>query len=251
MMKGIYKKLLVVTMIAGLTVPIVGCGDKTVSKQRKEIKSLESVVEKQKAEIQQLKNDIKGLGITEHDVDSSLKIVEGSKVPVFETIEGKIVFPTKLEMPNASESVNNSYVLVGDKYKFTPSNNWVMRLKGSTLEVNHPSKAWGNMKAIKIVEPVALPTLKTMLQAFFKGFPSTTITYREVFIDGKNAGLIAKAPIKVDEKPYYVNVGVIQKGEYAMLLLFASEDDGTGVQQEFIDLLLSSGYYGDYKISLE
>lgn len=246
-----YKKLGVLFSILCMSVSLVGCGDKTISNQKKEIKQLKATIESQKATINQLNEDIKGLGITEVKYDSSLKEVEGSKVPIFETIDGKLVFPTKLEMPNSKEAVNNSNIMVGNKYKFTPSNNWLMRLQGSTLELSHPSKVWGNMKAISITEPVSTDILKTLLQGFYKKFPATTITYRDIFIDGRNAGMMSKAPITVDDKPYMVNVGVIQKGEFAMLLLFASEEDGTGVQQELIDLLISSGFYGDYKISLE
>lgn len=246
-----YKKIGVLTAIACMSVSLIGCGDKTVMKQKAEIKQLKATIESQTATISQLNEDIKGLGITEVKHDSSLKEVEGSKVPVFETIDGKIVFPTKLEMPNSTEAANNSNIMIGNKYKFTPSNNWMMRLQGSTLELSHPSKVWGNMKAITIANELPSDMLKTLLQGFYKKFPATTITYRDVFIDGRNSGMMSKAPITVDDKPYVVNVGVIQKGEYAMLLLFASEEDGTGVQQELIDLLISSGQYGDYKISLE
>lgn len=246
-----YKRLAILSALLCVSVSMVGCGDKTISSQRKEIKNLKATIESQKATINQLNKDIEGLGITEVQHDSSLKEVEGSKVPIFETIDGKIVFPTRLDMPNASEAANNSNVLVGDKYKFKPSTNWVMRLQGSTLELSHPSKVWGNLKAISIAEPLPKDTLKQLLQGFYKDFPGTTITYRDIFIDGRNAGMLSRAPITVDDKPFVVNAGVIQKGEYAMLILFAQEEDGSGVQQELVDLLISSGHYGDYKISLE
>ncbi len=249
MVKGYKKKLAVMVMVL-MVLPLTGC-DKQIAKQKKEIKALKETIVKKDAQIAQLNKDIEGLGITELKKDTSLREVEGSKVPKFETIDGKIVFPTKLEMPNATEAVNHSYIQVGDKFRFSPSNNWQLRMQGSTLEVSHPLKIWGNIKAINMPEEVAQEPLKNMLQAFFKKFPATTISYREVFIDGRNAGMIAKAPLTVDEKPFVVNVGVIQKGEYALLVLMAYEDNQTGAQQEMLDLLLSSGLYGDYKITLE
>lgn len=241
------KKLKATTLLMLMLCPVVGCGKEKVT----ETDVLEQTIAKQKEQIAQLESDIKNMQITENKVETSLREVEGSKVPTFETIEGKIVFPIKLEMPNATEAANVSNVLVGTKYRFSPSNNWLLRLKGATLEVNHPSKVWGNIKAVSIKETVSKEILHKLLQGFFKGFPATTITYREVYIDSKNAGMIAKAPIKVDDKPYVVNVGIIQKGEYGLLLLFAHEEDGTGVQQELIDLLLGSGKYGEYAITLE
>ncbi|HBG5344023.1 TPA: hypothetical protein KQG29_001387 [Clostridioides difficile] len=248
-MKKNYKSIILITTLLSSFL-FTGC-DRKVSQLKQENKKLNQNIESKDRVIEQLKRDIQGLKITEESPTTSLRAIEGSSVPEFVTIDGKIEFPTRLEMPNSTEAVNNSYILLGNKYKFIPSNNWLIKLQGNTLECSHPSKVWGNLKAIGMKEEIPKDVLKEMLKSFFNSFPSTKITYRETFIDGRNAGLIANAPITVDKKPYFINVGVIQKGEYGVLILFAYEDNKSGVQQELIDLLISSGMYADYKISLE
>ncbi|MFL8710813.1 hypothetical protein Q3304_08605 [Clostridioides sp. GD02377] len=244
------KTIILITTLLSSCVLFTGC-DKRVSQLKSENKKLNQNIESKDRIIGQLQKDIRGLKITEESPTTSLRSVEGSSVPEFVTIDGKIEFPTRLEMPNSTEAVNNSYILLGNKYRFVPSNNWLVKLQGNTLDCSHPSRVWGNLKAIGMKEEIQKDVLKEMLKSFFNSFPATNITYREAFIDSRNAGLIANAPITVDKKQYAVNVGVIQKGEYGVLILFVYEDDKSGVQQELIDLLISSGSYADYKISLE
>lgn len=228
----------------------MGCSKNEIA-QKKKIEQLEATIEAKDEEISSLKKDMNNLTITEVLPETSLREVEGSTVPTFETIDGKIKFPNSLVVPNSNEDINNSYVQVGTKFKFTPSSNWLYSLKGATLNVNHPSKVWGSIKAISVADLVLEADMQPMLQKFFEGFPGTTITYRKVFIEDRISGMIAKSAIPVDGKEYMLNVGFVQRGEYGILLLFAYEDDKSGVQQELIDLLLSSGVYGDESIKLE
>lgn len=224
---------------------LVGCEGK------KEIENLRKTVTALEEENKQLKEKLAGMNISEVIPESSLREVEGSTVPEFQTIDGKIKFPNKLEVSNSKDDVNNSYVRVGSVFNFYPSNNWIIKLDGSTLELSHPSKVWGRVKAISVEESVPEENMRGLLQKFYNKFPATTVSYRKVFMDDRVVGMLSRAEIKVDKKPYIINVGFAVRGDYGVLFLFAYEKGESTVQQELVDLFISSGTYSDAKISLE
>lgn len=225
-----------------------GCGD---AAQKAEIKELKTTVEALEQENLSLQEYLDGMSITEVRGDSSLQVVDGKTVPEFVTIEGKLKLPNRLKLPNASDDANNSNILVGSQFKYTPSSNWLVKMNGATLELTHPSKIWGTVKAVKVLESVLEPEMQGILQSFFSGYPTTTISYRKVFMDDRVVGMIADAEITVDSKPYMLNVGFVTRGEFGQLYLFTYEITEQAVQQELIDLLVNSGRYGDSKIAIE
>jgi hypothetical protein len=244
---GYGKKCVAVglTMVFAMSV-LAGCGDNTG-----EIKTLTDQVAGLTKQNELLQKQVGSMSVTEVKPENSLKTVAGAVVPTFETIAGKIQFPNKLTLPDSRDDVNNSNMMVGSRFKFTPSNNWIANMNGTTLEVSHPSKIWGSIKAVIVRDGVAEDKMQPMLQAFFTGFPATTIKYRKVFMDDRTVGMIASAPIEVDAKPYVINVGFATRGENGVMTLFAYEDNKSGVQQELIDLFVGSATYGDVKIKLE
>lgn len=245
-MKSLKKVVLMgmsTVMLAGL---LTACGDDT-----SEIGILNKQIEGLQAQNKSLTAQLKGMAVTEVAVDSSLRTVAGSNVPTFETIDGLINFPNKLELPNSKDDINNSNVMVGSRFKFNPSANWLMTLDGVNLKLSHPSKIWGSIKSVTIKDIIPEDNMKPLLQGFFKDFPATTIKYRKAYLDDRVSGMIASASIEVDKKKYVVNVGFVERGENAILLLFANEQTDQVVQQELIDLLVRTGSYGESKIKLE
>ncbi len=242
------RKFLKVGLALGCLLILFGCSEESL---RGKIKELEKVVEEKDAEIAYMKERLGGLQITEQTPQTSLYTLEGASVPTFQTIEDKIVFPNRLMLPASSDDANNSFIQLGSTFKFMPSNNWVVRMQGTTMEVSHPSKISGSLRAVKIKDLVPEESMQDLLKGFFNNFPATNIQYRKVFLADRLAGLIAFANIEIDGKPNVVNVGFVQRGDFAVIKLFVFEDDETGVQQELIDLLISSGRYGDNYITLE
>lgn len=240
------RKVSLVVFALVLVITLTGCGDSV-----EEIRQLEEQIEGLTLQNSSLQSQLNNMQITEVAMETSLRVVEGSNIPTFETIDGLIKFPNKLELPNSSNDVNNSNMVVGSRFKFTPSSNWLVRMEGASMHATHPSSIWGTIKAITVKNSLSESEMKPLLQGFFEGFPSTTITYRKAFMDDRVVGLLAKAPITVDGKEYVVNVGSLTRGDYGLLILFVYEDNGMGVQQELIDLLIGSCSVGEAKLKLE
>lgn len=243
---GKRKKLALLGVTAAMLF-LVGCSDKAQS-----IKALEKQVESLTAENSDLRAVNAGMSVTETLLESSLQAIEGSVVPEFLTIDNQIVFPNKLNLPESKDDVNNSKIQVGSMFTFIPSNNWMTKVEGSTLHFTHSSKIWGKIKAVNFdYKAPEEAQFRSILQSFFKNFPATNVTYRKAYMGTWQSGLIAKAEITVDKKPHVINIGFAISGKHAVLFMFDFEDNKTGVQQELIDLLISSGTDGASSIKLE
>ena len=233
----------------GLLVMVAGCTDPEGYKAK--IEELEAQVLSLESQNEQLALEMGELTITEETIDTSLQTVEGSNVPVFKKIAGSLILPNKLQIPGATDDINNSYMMVGSMYKFFPSNNWIAKMDGASLKLAHPSNIGGTIKAVGATTDIYEEDMKPIVQSFFTNYPKTTISYRKIFMDDYVVGMMASAPITVDGKENKVTVGFAKRGEYGVLFLFNYEDDGSGVQKELIDLLISSGMVGDSKLKLE
>lgn len=246
---SIVKKVFAVGLLMLLIGALSGCD---LINQKKQIDGLQAQVQGLQNSNKTLQTQKENLTVTEQPIESSLQNVEGKTAPQFKTIDGVIKFPNKLTIQDAVEDINNSFIRVGSKFQFTPSDNWLVKMRGSEMDLVHPSLIWGSIKAIAVGDDsVQEQDMQNIVKRFFNGFPATNITYRKVFMDDRVVGMIAKATITVDNKPNVVNVGFIVRGENGVLLLFNYQDNKSGVQQELIDLLISSGKYGDYSVKLE
>lgn len=186
---------------------------------------------------------------------SSLITVEGSGVQEYVTIDNMIKFPRDVGVIDTDDDVANSFMRIGSAYTYSPSNNWETRIDGATAHFNHPQKVWGSIKAIKINntaidDPGVVQSLEG-IQNFLAGQPITNQKTRKIYMSEFHTGYLVSGDMIVDKKKYVVNVGSVLYGDYGSLFLFVYEDNQSGVQQELIDLLITSGKYGDTGIMLQ
>lgn len=236
-----YRSLVALGLTVGIMLPLAGCGDDDLEAQVK------SLTEQNEQLLQSQSENT----ITEQSVDSSLQQIEETGNFEFFKIEDKIIFPDSLVVPDSTVGVSDSNVRVGSEFSFTPSDNWLVRVKGSTVEFNHPANVWGSIKAISVEETAPSSTFKPVIQSFFSRFPKTTIEYRSLFLEEYEVGVLASAKMTVDKKDHVVNVGFVTQGESGVLFMFDYEDNKTGIQQELIDSLVGSGVIGDAKIKID
>jgi len=264
------KKAIIIAAIVFVVVTALGVGffflstglnDSRVVRLNAEVAdlkaTLQSTIESKDKKISELKKAVEDTTVKEVVPETSLQRVEGSEVPEFWLIEGDFIAPNKLAIPETFDDVNNSNIQIGTIFKFIPSENWLIAIKGTTVEFSHPSKIWGKVKALGHNERIASESeMKQIIQNFFIGYPSTTISYRKIFMDDMVAGYMGKAAITVKdteagtEKEMILNVGFAQRGDYTISFLFANDKESM-VAQELIDLLLRSITFGDSKMKIE
>ena len=207
---------IVLTLAIGVPLTVMYIGNRLVERDALVV-SLRNNIESLEEEISELEDAVADTTVQEVIKESSLQTVEGSLVPEFVSIDDKVIFPNKLELPDSNDDINNSNIMVGSKFKFIPSNNWIIKMQGATLYMSHPSKINGVLRSVSIAEAIKdEDEMKQLIQDFFVGFPSTTISYRKVFLGDKVAGMQGVANIEVDGKASVVTVGFAQKSENAI-----------------------------------
>lgn len=212
------------------------------------------MTEERNARVAELQQAIKDMTVTELLPTTSLQRVEATGVPELWLQEGDFIAPNPLQIPETVDSVNDSYVQIGEKFTFRPSDRWLLNSQGSTYEFSHPQKIWGKIRALTSKNEVLEADMQPLIQSFFLGYPETTITYRKIFIDAKVVGLMGKATVDMHYTPeesteattkeMVINVGFVQRSGYVISFLFVYDAEGGSNSQELLDLLLKSGSYG-------
>lgn len=243
---GVIVALLIVgfglrTIVVGMTAELT----KEVAAKNEEIADLET-------DYADLRTQMSETTVTEESLKNSLQILDGKTVPEFVFIEDKIVFPNPISLPNSVTDIGNSYIQVGSKFKFTPSDSWNTIMKGTELNLYHPTGIYGSIKGVMVGESIRdAELLKAEVQKFFVGFPTTNITYTKLYIDDAVAGMLGQADIEVEGKPYVVVTGLINRSETGLLFMFLYEKQEYNVQSELVNLLIKSGVYNDSLIKME
>lgn len=259
-------KLLIIIIVVIIALIGVGVGyyflstglnDSRVVDLNNQVAMLEATIKSKDSKISELKVAVDDTTVKEVIPETSLQRVEGSEVPQLWLMDGDFIAPNKLEVPTVIADVNNSNIQIGSIFKFIPSENWLMTIKGTTVEFSHPAKIWGKVKALSHTERIALePEMKQIIQNFFIGYPSTTITYRKIFFEDLLSGYMGRAAITVKdteagtEKEMMLNVGFAQRGDYTISFLFVNDTESV-VSQELIDLFLKSISFGESKMKIE
>ena len=237
------KRGLLVASIMTLSIGLSACGDEDALKEQI------SALQQQNSELQQ---QIDTGTIYENQITNSLKEVGAGGTLEFQSIEDKLIFKNGLKLDYSSADVSTSLVQIGSGFSFSPSNNWFLKTTGSQVDLMHPAKVWGTLKSVKYDgDLMQVDAMRGTLQQFYLGFPKTTLTYRNIFVGDYQRGLLSSASVTVDKKPYVVNAGFLTYGDKGVIMLFAYEDNQTGVQQELIDVLVRTGVYGSETIKLE
>ena len=284
------SKLKIVLIVIGVIVLLIGLGillskiasgrvSTRVVELEADVARLEQTIEDNKAahraEVEKLNQAIADTTVKEVVPTTSLQRVEATQVPEFWLIDGDFIAPNPLNIPNTKDSVNDSFVQIGQVFTLKPSDRWIFSVQGTTYEMSHPNNIWGKIRALSSTdgEIIKVEDGKTLVQSFFIGYPATEIKYKKMFIDETAVGTLGTAEITVKfsdtgeiitetpapettpaegetstpveqpnitEKKMVVNVGYIKISDYALSFIFLHDVEGGGASQELIELLLRS-----------
>ena len=205
-------------------------------------------------EVAQLNEAIADTTVKEVVPTTSLQRVEGSQVPELWLIDGDFIAPNLLDLPFTSTSVNDSYMQIGQRYVFRPSDRWVVTSQGATYEFGHPQKIWGKIRALSSSDIIPQDSMQKIISDFFVGYPATEITYNKFFIDDRIAGMRGSAPITVKytvdedsiiEVPVQQEVDVPYEGteeytEEVPVMQTVTNEDGTTSEVQVMETITNA-----------
>lgn len=237
------NRLLAVPVILLLT----ACGDDLPSAEE-----LSAVVASQDQHITELETELEQMTI---DLGgSSLKKVEGATSATFNYVDDAFVFPVAQNIEGAQEDFNNSIIRVGSTYTFAPSNNWVSRIEGVTLNLSHPLGIIGTIKALNItgVDMYGIDR-KALLQDFVATLPVINTSYSNIYTLDTVTGSLATSEITIEGRTGYLMTGLVARNEKGLLFSFVVDSTDNTTAKEMVRLLLATGKEGngDRTLTLE
>ncbi|MEM4385419.1 MAG: hypothetical protein QXD03_02590 [Candidatus Anstonellales archaeon] len=236
----------VLGVIICLTIVFSGCGKKEdLYKLSKD--ELVKKVENQKVEIETYTARIKELeellaGVTEEKdkIPAISDIGDGTGRLTFNSIEGKIKFKQPLQYPKSTQAPKTSSIEVTEGISIEPSKNWLIKIDGNTIELNHVLGVVGVIKAGQVKIPSSEKVIQEELSKFFKEIPPAEVVYNRLFIKDKCWGLEGKAPTRINKEKAYIRCGMFGFGKKTIVYMFVYNGDRNDEKEEAIISLLNT-----------
>lgn len=196
---------------------------------------------RQQDRIIELESKLSGVQTTETETAAIYKVSDGTGRLTFNSIDGAIQFPVGLQYPGAEQMPANSSVNLTENIKMKVSDNWLWRLHGTSIELNHISGIQGVIKVGSIKTTVTAEELQNKtFSDFFKPFPASNITYTKVFLDRDCWGVQASTDTTINEQPAFIRCGLIGYGRESISYIFIYSGEQDSTKDELESLLLKT-----------
>lgn len=173
---------------------------------------------------------------------SSISITgDGTNRYTFNSIDGKIVFPKEFKYPGAEFTPGNGSMSIVQGIGIEPSANWVVRLNGSKMELEHASGISGTINvAIQNYTYSASQLQEEVFPNWFKELPASNIVYTNISVGSAKLGCQAVSPTLIDGEMAYIRCGMMAGSDRCIVYTFAYKGDKDITKDEAITNLLNT-----------
>lgn len=259
MRKRILGLGLIVTM---LVTSLVGCG----SDEEKDpllSESKETLV----ASIHDKDDQIAILNTKVSDLETLLKGVTGEDVPPtaistigdgtgrlsFNSYKNTITFPELLMYPNSISTPAENKIYIVDEVGFTPSSNWVLKMDGTTVELEHSNGITGTIKVVAYDDMYDPEILKVRIQEWVDTLPPDELMqYTKIFVADNFSGYdVLSSSSMIDAENAVLRIGMTAFGKKAISYAFVYRGEADSVKDEAVKSLISSIEMNGSKLTME
>ena len=250
MIKNKRRFLLFLISIISATIILSGCNgsnteDELMNKSKEELVQLvrgkESQINSDQERIAELEGMLQGLGIESNKTPAISEFKDGTGRTTFNSIDGKIIFPVPFQYPESTQSPNTSSVNIASGINIKPTNNWLLKLDGTRLYLEHTSGIVGEVYVATISKSVAISELQsTVISPFFKDFPPYEVSYSKIFLNEAWSGIQADTKTNIDEKESKLKCGMITSGYTQISYMFLYNGVRDSSKDEMITTLLNT-----------
>lgn len=255
MKKRLVSSLLVATMLIGLA----GCGSNDESENMSDwskdkiIQTYSELVDSYDAlntEYETLKNMNQALSSADTPSDSIALTGDGTGRFNFHSVDSKIIFPQSFQYPDSTAIESDGYINIVGNIKVSTGSNWITKLNGSTLELEHSSGISGTIKACGIRETYDATVLQDeVLSRWFDNMKDDDVTYKNIFMNGTAIGVQASTQVMIDSETAYLRCGMLGYGEYSLTYIFVYRGAQDATKDESITSVLNSIKINDNAIN--
>lgn len=170
----------------------------------------------------------------------------------FNSADSKIIFPDSFKYPESEQISANGNIEIVQNVTVTPGNNWVCKLNGASLEMEHSSGISGVIKVGKLTSMYDKSLLQDeVLAPWFSNVPSSTVIYNRIFLNNEMQGVQATTPTTIDSEDAYLRAGILGYGNYTLTYIFVYRGAQDSTKDESILSVLNSITITGSKLSVE
>lgn len=235
------KKVIAVTIAIIIAFSCVGCGgEKSKSELQKEVSTMAMMMQEDEQKIKSLESALQALG--GKDIGNEIKMVKsGSGDISFVEVKDVIVFENPLTYTGAVDAASDGYINVTKNVAIMPSSNWLVRLLGSGVELNHPSGISGTLRVGRIMSIIQQKELiNAVLGPFISSLSPESVSYGDLFIGDTCWGKNAIVKVGKDKESKVVIVGALGHANTSIVYAFAYEGEEDKIKNEVVEVLLGT-----------
>lgn len=246
------KRILSVGLVLCLTASmLVACGkEETTEKTFEEMDKKELI-----AKANELQTDYNNSLLKAADLQATLDSINAydSSQPAifamndeannltFNSYDAKMIFPEAFKYPDAIETAGTSNIEIAPNISFQTNGNWVVKLNGATVELEHVSGINAMFKVGEIYQLIPNETLKeTVIKPWFSQITTQNVKYSDIFLNGVAWGTQAQTSIFIDTEPAYMRCGMLGFGNYSLTYVFVYRGEQDANKDESIKSILNT-----------
>lgn len=249
------KSLICMAIVAVMAVGITGCKkDEGPTKEELQAENsmMISMLAEKEVQIEQLNNTVQSLMGSDGPATAISEVADGTGNKTFNSIGGKIIFPTNLEYKDSVQGPNTSSIKLSERITIVPSDNWVIQMNGTTTKYSHPNGIYGTIKVSAIKEAFKNNIIsEEVMNPFLDSIPYTKCETGTIYLEQTERGIYADVNILNNGKPAVMKCGVMGYIDTAMVYTFYYEGDYDATKDELINSLLKTIKVGQQQLRIE
>lgn len=166
---------------------------------------------------------------------------DGTNRLTFNSNDSRIIFPSSFEYPASEQATSTGSVSIIENATVTPGSNWISKLNGSTLEIEHTSGISGTIKVGMQKSIYTAEELKVdVLTPWFEGLPLSEVNYSEIAVDTVKSGCQATTPTLIDSEDAFLRCGMFAFKDLCVTYVFVYRGNQDATKDESITSLLNT-----------
>lgn len=245
------KRLLSIMLVfSTLTIFLAGCGSNSdseyASKSKAELiellESYEATYSNLYYEFEEYKNTATSLD-SEFEIGPAIQLTgDGTGRFTFKSYDSKIVFPSSFQYPGAESTPGNGTIDIASNVTITPSSNWIVRINGSTIELENTSS--GISGTIKVGAQYFLYGADSLqsevLSQWFQDIPASHIKYTNIYVSGQPYGCQAALQTTIDSEDAFLRCGMLGVNDMCITYIFVYRGQPDSDKDESITTLINT-----------
>lgn len=240
------RKLIAMSLILIMVLSLTGCGGgKSREDLERENAIMLQMLKDSEDKIATLEATIRALsGSDANDVISSIN------TGVVNEIKGTLALPEQMKFNGFAEAPGEGKLIIAQNVGISPSNNWAVKVKGSTVELGHQSGIHGVIKIGTIQDMIKPEQLDNdVLKPFYNKLAKGGVTYKNIFTGDVCWGRQVQFTTSIGNETGVVTAGAIAVNGVAVMYTFAYKGNLDSTKNELIEILLKTMTIGGLQVT--